>query len=76
MKLKSSTYDKLKILSMIVGYAATFILTVADIWGFSQGAAVAATVSAFGIFLGSILKVSSDNYNKEHNELPSDDSEE
>jgi len=74
MKFSNSTYDKLKLISMIAGYVATFILTVADIWGFAQGTAVAATVSAFGIFLGSVLKISSDNYKKD-NEEGSEDSE-
>lgn len=60
--LKSSTYDKLKIVSLIIGYAATFILTLTDIWGFKYGAEIAASVSAFGILLGSVLTASSKSY--------------
>lgn len=50
-------------ISMIAGYVATFILTMADIWGFTEyGTAIAASVSALGILLGSCLKVSTDHY--------------
>lgn len=65
MKMKNSTYDKLKNISMIVGYIATFILTMTDIWGFEHGAAIAATVSAIGILLGSILQDSTRRYRDE-----------
>jgi hypothetical protein len=60
--MSNKTYDILKILSMIAGYVATFILTLTDIWGFEYGAAIAATVSGLGILLGSCLKVSTDHY--------------
>ena len=63
--MSNKTYDTLKWISMIAGYVATFILTVADIWGFTYGTAVAATVSAFGILLGSILTKSSSDYWKD-----------
>ncbi len=62
MKLSNQTYDILKKISMIAGYIATFVLTLTDIWGFKYGAAVAATVSALGILLGSILTDSSKKY--------------
>lgn len=60
--MSNKTYDILKIVSMIAGYVATFILTMTDIWGFEYGAAIAASVSALGILLGSCLKVSTDKY--------------
>ena len=67
MKMSNNVYDVLKKVAMILGYVATFILTLTDIWGFEHGAAIAATVSAFGIMLGSILVDSSKKY-KEGNE--------
>ena len=65
MKMSNKVYDILKFVSMIAGYVATFILTLTDIWGFTHGAAVAATVSALGILLGAILTKSSYNYKEE-----------
>ena len=60
--MSNKTYDVLKVICMIVGYMATFVLTLSDIWGFPYGTQIAATVSALGIFLGGILKASSDKY--------------
>lgn len=64
MKMSNKTYDTLKFISMIAGYIATFVLTLTDIWGFTHGAAIAATVSAVGILLGAILTKSSADYAK------------
>ena len=63
MKMTNETYDKLKFIVMVIGYVTTFILTLSDIWGFAYGAQIAATVSAVGILLGSILTDSSKRYN-------------
>lgn len=60
--MSNKTYDILKIICMIVGYLATFVLTLSDIWGFQYGTEIAATVSALGVLLGGILKASSDKY--------------
>lgn len=63
-KMSNRVYDTLKFISMIAGYIATFVLTLTDIWGFTHGAAIAATVSATGILLGMILTKSSADYAK------------
>ena len=55
---------RLGMYSIIAGYVATFILTLTDIWGFTHGAAIAASVSALGILLGAILTKSSSDYAK------------
>lgn len=61
--MSNKLYDILKLVSMIATPLATFILTLTDIWGFNQyGTAIAASVSALGILLGAILKVSTDKY--------------
>lgn len=66
MRLRNETYDILKQITMVIGYIATFILTLTDIWGFKYGAAIAATISALGILLGSILQESSKKYREEN----------
>lgn len=61
--MSNKTYDILKMVSMIATPLATLILTLTDIWGLNQyGTALAATVSAIGIFLGAVLKISTDKY--------------
>ena len=64
--MSNKTYDTLKLISMIVGYLATFILTLSDIWGFTYGAELAASVSAAAILLGSILTAASQKYFDSH----------
>lgn len=62
--LKSTTYDKLKLVSLFFGYLATFVLTLTDIWGFQYGAEIAATISALGVLLGAVLTASTKKYNE------------
>lgn len=67
--MSNKTYDILKMISMIMTPLATFILTMTDIWGLNEyGTAIAASVSALGILLGGILKISTDKYWEEHDE--------
>ena len=61
--MSNRTYDILKLISMIATPIATFILTITDIWGLNEyGTALAASVSAIGVLLGAVLKVSTDKY--------------
>ena len=61
--MSNNTYDILKKISLIFGYVATFVFTMSDIWGWGEyGTEIAASVSALGILLGSILSASSAKY--------------
>lgn len=60
--MSNKTYDVLKFVAMFVGYLATFILTLTDIWGFEYGAPIAASVSALAVLLSSVLQASSNKY--------------
>lgn len=74
--MSNKVYDILKLVSMIATPLATFILTLTDIWGFNQyGTAIAASVSALGILLGAILKISTDKYWQSIDEGSDDDGE-
>lgn len=68
MVMKNTTYDILKKIALIAVPLATFIATVGDIWGLPTMSAVAATVSAFGVFLGACLMKSSADYIPEEDE--------
>lgn len=65
MKMSNETYDALKKISLIMVPLATFVSVIAKLWGFEQGTIVAGTISAFGVFLGSALAISSQEYHKE-----------
>lgn len=64
--MNNKTYDALKYAAIIVIPAlATFANAVGIVWGIPHTADVAMTITAFGVFLGAVLGVSSKNYTPE-----------
>lgn len=69
MKMSNKLYDILKYIAQIVLPAlGTLYFALAKIWGFPYGAEIVGTISAVDAFLGALLKISTDNYNKEQEE--------
>lgn len=66
MKLSNKTYDSLKYIALVALPAVeTLWLTLGKIWSFPYVIEIGATIAAIDVFLGALLKVSTDNYNKE-----------
>ncbi len=66
MKFENKTYDILKYIAQIVLPAiGTLYFALAKIWGLPYGTEIVGTITAVDAFLGAILKISTDNYNKE-----------
>ena len=65
MKMSNDTYDSLKIIALIVLPLAEFISALAGIWGIQHGQQIVATLVALDVFVGAIVKLSSDRYRKE-----------
>ena len=75
MKMSNKLYDILKYIAQIVLPAvATLYFALAKIWGFPYGAEIVGTISAVDAFLGALLQISTNNYNKDQ-ELLDDDGE-
>lgn len=63
MKMSNGTYDVLKYIAQIVLPAcATLYGALAGIWGLPYGEAIVATISAVDLFMGALLKISSNVY--------------
>lgn len=62
MTLTNEAYDALQKVVRLIIPLVIFLTAVGDIWGLSWMAPVTATISAFGIFLGAALEISSKNY--------------
>lgn len=63
--MSNKVYDVLKYIAQIVLPAlATLYFALAGIWGFPYGEEIVGTITAVDTFLGVILKISSNNYNK------------
>lgn len=65
MILKNRTYDILKYITLIALPAIeVFWLTLGKIWGFPLVIEIGATIAAVDVLLGSLLGISTKNYNK------------
>lgn len=74
MKMSNKLYDVLKYVAMIVlPGIATFYATIGGIWNLPYTEGIVGTITAVDCLLGSLVGVSSYNYNKEdHNDLQDD----
>lgn len=62
--MSNKTYDTLKwIAQLLLPAIATLYVALAEVWGLPLAKEVAGTISAVDVFLGAVLKVSSDHYN-------------
>ena len=79
MKLTNSVYDKLKFITIIVLPAlSTLYFMISSIWGLPYKSEVIGTIGAITLFFGSVLKISSANYNgdgKLQIDVPEDEEE-
>ena len=65
MKMSNKVYDVLKnIVLIVLPGLATLYAALAGIWGLPYGEQIVGTLSAFAVFLGSCLKISTSKYNK------------
>lgn len=66
VKMSNKVYDVLKYIAQIVLPAlATLYFALSKIWNFPYGTEIVGTISAVDAFLGALLKISTDQYNKE-----------
>ena len=69
MKLSNKVYDVLKFLcTILLPACGTLYFALAKIWGdtiFPYPAEIVGTISAVDVFLGAILQISTEQYNKE-----------
>ena len=73
MMFSNKVYDVLKVITMIVLPAiGTLYFALAEIWHLPASEQVVGTIAAVTVFLGSLLKISSNQYynNQEQEEKP------
>ena len=72
--MENRVYDILKYIAQIVLPAlATLYFALAKIWGFPYGSEIVGTLAAIDAFMGALLQISTDQYNKEHLLEPPDE---
>lgn len=63
--MSNRTYDILKFIAQILLPAlGTLYFALASIWGLPYGEQIVGTITAVDAFLGAVLKISTDKYNK------------
>ena len=73
-KMSNKVYDVLKEIALtILPALAVFYTACSKIWGFPYATEIVGTISVVDTFLGAILKLSNDQYNKEHEIQPPDE---
>lgn len=65
MRMTNKTYDIIKIIALLILPISEFIGSIASIWGIPHGQEITATLVAFNVLFGVIVKIASDIYNKE-----------
>lgn len=66
----NNNFDRLKWIALIlVPSAVTLVLAVGQIWGLPYYEKIGATLAAFGVFLGALLKASTSAYNQTRDEI-------
>lgn len=74
MKMSNKVYDVLKYIALIVLPAvATFYAGLSKIWTLPYPAEIPGTIMLVDTLLGALLKISTDQYNKEKGEEPEDE---
>ena len=65
IKMSNKLYDILTNIAIIVLPAlGTFYFALAGIWNFPYGEQIVGTITALDAFLGALLKISTDTYNR------------
>lgn len=69
MNMNNKVYDILKWVAMIVLPAlATLYLGLSNVWGLPYGEEVSTTITLVNTFLGAVLMISTNQYNKNNSE--------
>ena len=70
--MSNKVYDRLKNFCLYgIPALATCWLTISEVWNIPYSKAVGVTITAIGTFLGVIVKIISDEYNKKQEQFTS-----
>ena len=76
MKMSNKVYDVLKYIALVALPAiGTLYFALSKIWGFPYGEEIVGTITAVDAFLGALLQISTNQYNREKLTEPPDGAE-
>ena len=65
IQLPNKVYDILKIIALLILPFTVFFTSLGDIWGLPYQDQIVKTLGAIEVFVGSLLQISSANYNRQ-----------
>lgn len=63
MKISNQTYDTIKLIALLIAPVCVLITSVANAIGY-DASVIVAILAAVDVFIGSVVKILSDNYHK------------
>lgn len=66
--MSNKMYDRIKMISLLILPAVTFMAALVDIWGIPYGQQIVATLAAIDTFGGAVVAVLSANYHKKNDD--------
>ena len=64
--MSTKTYDTLKLIALIAAPLIVLIATTLNVWDVPHTSEISATLAAVDVFIGALVKIASDRYNKEN----------
>lgn len=65
MKISNDTYDTIKLIALLIAPVCVLITSVANAFGV-DASTITAVLAAVDVFIGSVVKILSDQYQKEN----------
>jgi len=65
--MRNETYDKLKLIALIVAPVVVFLSTICNVWHIAYAEQICATLSALDVLFGSIVVIAKKHYDDENN---------
>lgn len=62
--MNNKTYDILKFVALLIAPVIVLVSAIVDIWGIPYGAQITATLAAIDVFVGSVVVISKEIYEK------------
>lgn len=70
--MTNEAYDRLKMISLLILPAVTFMAALVDIWGIPYGQQIVATLAAIDTLAGTVVAILSANYHRGEKEENAD----
>ncbi len=72
--MSNKTYDTMKLISLLIAPACTFIAAIVNIWNIPYGTQIVATIAAADALMGAIVVIAKKIYDKDNSGVKEEES--